>query len=309
MTKLTLAPKSKQETAFVQDIISSFKNLNTSNIVDTEEIEQVVNRLGSIIDLAWTKNAKRSRISRHSKQRWSDDCKRSLDNYRSTRSLESWKKLRKSVKDAKRSFFDDKIQEIANKSRGPWELTNWIKSRKLPAIEAIYHNNRPCTTLDSLWNALHSSFNTALNRHVDLNILNEIERKPSQQWNSFSKAEFKSAISKCNDSSAPGLDKLSWRHLKVIVANDDCLTNIINIADSCINLGYWPNYFKVLYQFLCQQSYLNSQVYEAFRKLVERDQSYSKATTLQMLHTPNSALWISAIVLQQGSIIIPYENP
>ena len=80
---------------------------------------------------------------------------------------------------------------------------------------------------------------------MDLNILNEIEHKPSQQWNSFSKAEFKSAISKCNDSSALGLDKLSWRHLKVIVANDDCLTNIINIADSCINLGYWPNYFKV----------------------------------------------------------------
>ena len=52
-------------------------------------------------------------------------------------------------------------------------------------------------------------------------------------------------ISKCNDSSAPGPDKLSWCHLKVIVANDDCLTNIINITDSCINLGYWPNYFKV----------------------------------------------------------------
>ena len=42
-SKLTLAPKSEQETAFIQDIISNFKNLNTSNIVDTEEIEQVVN--------------------------------------------------------------------------------------------------------------------------------------------------------------------------------------------------------------------------------------------------------------------------
>jgi len=80
---------------------------------------------------------------------------------------------------------------------------------------------------------------------VDLNILNEFECKPSQQWSSFSRAEFKSAISKCNDSSALGPDKLSWRHLKVIVNNDDCLTNIINIADSCINLGYWLNYFKV----------------------------------------------------------------
>jgi len=119
MLKLTLAPKSEQETAFVQDIISNFKYLNTSNIMDTEEIERAVNQLGSIIDLAWTKNAKRSRISRHSKQWWSDDCKRSLDKYRSARSLENWKKFKNSVKNAKWSFFDDKIQEVANKSRGP----------------------------------------------------------------------------------------------------------------------------------------------------------------------------------------------
>ena len=80
---------------------------------------------------------------------------------------------------------------------------------------------------------------------MDLNILNEIKHKPSQQWSSFSRTEFKSAISKCSDSSAPGPDKLSWHHLKFIVKNNDCLTNIINIADSCINLGYWLNYFKI----------------------------------------------------------------
>ena len=118
-SKLTLAPKSEQETAFVQDIISNFKHLNTSNIVDTEEIEWAVNWLRSIIDLAWIKNAKRSRISRHSKQWWSDDCKRSLDKYRSARSLENWKKFKNSVKNAKWSFFDDKIQEVTNKSQGP----------------------------------------------------------------------------------------------------------------------------------------------------------------------------------------------
>ena len=92
---------------------------------------------------------------------------------------------------------------------------------------------------------LHSSFNTALNRQVDLNILNKVEHKPSQGWSPFSKNKFKSAISKCNDSLAPGPDKLSWCHLKIILQNKACLTNIINIADSCINLGYWPNYFKV----------------------------------------------------------------
>ena len=150
MSKLTLAPKSEQETTFIHDIILNFKHLNTSNIVDTKVLERVVNRLGSIIDQAWTKNAKTSKISKHSKQWWLDDCKRSLDNYRSSRSIDNWKKFKNSVKNAKQSFFNDKIQEIVNKSQGSWELTNWIKRRKLPAIETINHNNRPCLTLDSL---------------------------------------------------------------------------------------------------------------------------------------------------------------
>ena len=36
-----------------------------------------------------------------------------------------------------------------------------------------------------------------------------------------------------------------WHHLKFIVNQDTCLTNIINIANSCINLGFWPKYFKI----------------------------------------------------------------
>jgi len=27
--------------------------------------------------------------------------------------------------------------------------------------------------------------------------------------------------------------------------NDDCITNVIKIANACIDLEYWPNYFKI----------------------------------------------------------------
>jgi len=122
---------------------------------------------------------------------------------------------------------------------------NWVRKRKLPAIEAIQHNGHPCLTPESLWNALHSTFNTALHRQVNVEVLHKLAQKPSQNWGPFSKYEFLSAISKCVDSSSPGPDRLTWWHWKTIVKNDDCLSKIINIADACINLGHWPRYFKV----------------------------------------------------------------
>ena len=102
-----------------------------------------------------------------------------------------------------------------------------------------------CFSPDSLWNALHNLFNTALHRRVNFDILNEVEHKPCQVWNSFSRYEFRSAIHKCVDTSAPDPDRMSWHHWKFIIKNDDCLSKIINITNACINLGYWPNYFKI----------------------------------------------------------------
>ena len=67
-SKLSIPPKSDQETVFIEEIISNFKNLDTSDIGDMKKLEHIVNQLGAIIDQAWIKNAKKSKISKHSKQ-------------------------------------------------------------------------------------------------------------------------------------------------------------------------------------------------------------------------------------------------
>jgi len=121
---------------------------------------------------------------------------------------------------------------------------NWVNKRKLPAIKAIKYNSQQCLELGNLWNALHSTFNTALHHQVDVNILDEIADKPSLPWLAFLKEEFRQAIINCNNSSTPGPDKLSWSHLKIILKDDDCLNIIISIANTCIDLGYWPLHFK-----------------------------------------------------------------
>ena len=51
-------------------------------------------------------------------------------------------------------------------------------------------------------------------------------------------------IEKCNNSSAPGPDKLTWRHLKSIIRSEECICKLIDIANVYIDLGYWLSYFK-----------------------------------------------------------------
>jgi len=67
MSKLTITPKSKQETEFIKDVISNFKSLDTLNIKDIVKLDRIVNQLRSIVEQSWSKNVKKSRISKHSK--------------------------------------------------------------------------------------------------------------------------------------------------------------------------------------------------------------------------------------------------
>jgi len=67
-SKLLIVSNSEQEMAFVKDLITIFKNVEMSNITNKDNLEDIVNRIETSINRAWTKNAKWSRISRHSKQ-------------------------------------------------------------------------------------------------------------------------------------------------------------------------------------------------------------------------------------------------
>ena len=103
-----------------------------------------------------------------------------------------------------------------------------------------------CIKLEELWNALHNSFNSAQNQHIDSDLLDKISDKEVTRWPPFLKVEIINAINKCNNSSTLGPDKLSWRHLKKIIKNEECISKLIDIANTCIKLGYWPSHFKML---------------------------------------------------------------
>jgi len=121
---------------------------------------------------------------------------------------------------------------------------NWIKKHKLPVIEAIQYEEWLCIEFEDLWNALHKSFNFAQEREVDTYFLDEIPDKPTIKWKSFSKNKIINAIEKCNNSLAPGPDKLTWSYIKSIIRDEDYIGKFINIANICIELGHWPTHFK-----------------------------------------------------------------
>ena len=58
VSKILIPKNSKQETAFVKEIITNFKNLNTSNLTDKDKLEDTVKLLELLIEQAWTKNVK-----------------------------------------------------------------------------------------------------------------------------------------------------------------------------------------------------------------------------------------------------------
>ena len=41
-------------------------------------------------------------------------------------------------------------------------------------------------------------------------------------------------------------DWISWKYLKVVIKNEKCFNNIVNIANIYINLNHWPFHFKML---------------------------------------------------------------
>ena len=148
--KQSLIKNSNKENYFLEELINFIKSMNMSSIHNIEALEIVVQTLAINIKNIWLKYSKNVNITKHFKAWWDDDCHKDLNKYQQSRSLEDWKGFKKMVKKSKYAFFDDKITEIARKKCGLWELINWIKKQKLPAVESIQFNGWPCIQIEQL---------------------------------------------------------------------------------------------------------------------------------------------------------------
>jgi len=139
--RFSIARDSKEEVSFIKEVMHAIKSIDITDLSNSVKLEEVTNFLTSKIEYAWKMNSKQVNIMKHSKRWWNEECRCALNNYRTTRNLENWKMLKSTVKSTKQSFFDTKIQEIANKKQRSWKLMNWVNKHKLPAIKTIKYND------------------------------------------------------------------------------------------------------------------------------------------------------------------------
>jgi len=239
-----LKKDSDNKKAFVNNIIKGVKSMNTLYLKNQEDILRCVTAFSSMVKDAWSTHSTTKRITKHSKEWWNEQCSMCINKYHESGDIANWKAFKAAVRNAKRIFFNQKIQEIASSNKRPWNLMNWVKKKNLPAIEAIYHEEQPCNNLEALWNALYSLYNSADNRAINTRFLDGISQCNAIDWPPFTGQEFKDTIAKYSNSSSPGPDHVTWRHLKPLILDKMCLSKVVDIANAYITVGYWPDQFK-----------------------------------------------------------------
>jgi hypothetical protein len=127
----------------------------------TAEIDEVVKAISDVFAMAWSAHAKEKCLSKNSKGWWTDTCSHDLATFHASRTDEDWRQYHRTMRAAKRKFFDDRIHEVASSDQRPWDLTSWVKECNLLYHEAISYQGVPCVGLDDLWTALDGSYNAA----------------------------------------------------------------------------------------------------------------------------------------------------
>ncbi|KAJ3568088.1 hypothetical protein NP233_g5944 [Leucocoprinus birnbaumii] len=192
------------------------------------KIKAAAHTVAEVFSRAWQHHAKEVVITNGSKSWWDDKCNAAIKHYHEMHNpadslIFSLKNLRL-------------VACVVHQKD--------MKQHNLPVCEAIAYNGEPCHNMGSLWDVLHSTYNTVSRWQCDLTILDQLDPSREQDWLLFSQKEMMDTLLACLSQSAPGLDHITWSYLKRTLPIEDVTEKFLAIADACMKVGYWPSHFK-----------------------------------------------------------------
>jgi hypothetical protein len=243
--KMSIKADSKEEADFLGEVIISLGQIPIPDVMSVDQTQVIAQVISKVFDSVWTHHAKAKWACARSKSWWDTDCDWAKASVMMSDLPADWMAFKKAMRKAKHKHFDEHINEIAHTNLQPWDLMDWVGPCKTPPVMAILYQGVPCTSLDQLWNTLHSTFNSALDRPIDLSVLGNKWESPSiRAWVPYYAVEMSDALMGTSNRSAPRLDHIMWRHLKCIVHNGYTSHLFLWLANTCLQSGHWPAEFK-----------------------------------------------------------------
>jgi len=124
IVRRTIKQGSEEEIKYNSYITTHFANLHSDDLTIPNNIEKLTDDIALIFNNAWLRHSKEAKITKQSKEWWNQSCSDRLADYCTSGQLEDWRAYKHTIRAAKQSFFEKKIQEIATSNKCPWDLMN-----------------------------------------------------------------------------------------------------------------------------------------------------------------------------------------
>ncbi|KAF8707301.1 hypothetical protein AX14_013649 [Amanita brunnescens Koide BX004] len=232
----------EEEDRFIQDLSDSIRK--STQTLHHRTVEDVIEGIGQDILGSWNRNSKTPRVSAGSITWWTAECQRAKDEFLAARTRENQKVYNAATKKARQEFFNRKI-DLMTANDSPWEGVRWTKPRPPPKYSMILRDGCPIDSMEALFDTMHSHFSTSpAADHISWEAINSIPQRATRSFPPISQKEIWDALRPMANSSAPGPDHLTWRHVKLALTIPETDVALMTLYNKVCFTGTWPTHFK-----------------------------------------------------------------
>ncbi|KAF8682074.1 hypothetical protein AX14_004418 [Amanita brunnescens Koide BX004] len=209
----------EEEEKFISDLSESIRRRVA--IAESADVESIVEAIGEDILASWNRNSKTPRVGAMSTTWWTAECQQAKDAFLACRTRENQRLYNAATKRARTDFFNRKIDQMtANDS--PWEGIRWTKPRPPPKYSTIRRDGQVIEDVATLFDTMHSHFSTSpAESDISWEAVNAIPEHEVRSFPPISQKEIWDALRPTSNSSAPGPDHVTWRHIKLVMSLPD----------------------------------------------------------------------------------------